>query len=410
MSVASVGAGLSLRTAQRQSAATSVATNPSATLDTLKILDTDGSGTVTFDEVKAFADKLGLNPIQTVQEFQELDINRDGILEALEISNTIRKEDEDQARATAEVAASVSLSAPAVDPALPSVPLATVAVATPPVATSPVGNLSLIAFPSSPTPAVPAAATIAGTPAAAPAPPPAGSAPAEGATPVAAAAAKAPMLAASALTSSTEALPIVPGALASETVPPSISVPSTLGPHVSAQIVAEHAVPAVVAPDSLAGSHSFALRAQHAQLESSASESQHWQEMTQAASIAHQLAALTQQDTAQKQRDQYRTLELDTYAKELRINATKLMESTPLLAQDAAQAAALIEITKSRQQVAMLEKQAHEVEEQAARLRAHASAAMAKALKARQNMVAVVQGLAADAVSNITATYSRIES
>merc|ERR1719281_2046391 len=60
---------------------------PAVALSAIKALDTDGSGKAEKNEVEAFARLQGVSAEQISQEFEELDTNRDGALEADEIGN-----------------------------------------------------------------------------------------------------------------------------------------------------------------------------------------------------------------------------------------------------------------------------------------------------------------------------------
>lgn len=61
----------------------------SAALETIKALDTDGSGKVERAEVEAFARSQGLSAEEVQEEFKGLDKNGDGDLEAEELTSTL---------------------------------------------------------------------------------------------------------------------------------------------------------------------------------------------------------------------------------------------------------------------------------------------------------------------------------
>jgi len=113
------------------------------TTSALRALDRDGSGTVSWGEVKAFAEGQGLESDDILNEFSDLDTNKDGELDTEELAATL---DADQQQEQLEVAVPVApptqpqlaakpaplLAAPLVKPAPILPPPAAAAVAAPP--------------------------------------------------------------------------------------------------------------------------------------------------------------------------------------------------------------------------------------------------------------------------------------
>lgn len=86
-------------------AAAVLAAPTSSANNAFNALDTDGSGTVTVAEIKKFALSQGLNEMQTLTEFKELDLNKNGLLELEEIGHSLEQADASTAAAHSKDAA-----------------------------------------------------------------------------------------------------------------------------------------------------------------------------------------------------------------------------------------------------------------------------------------------------------------
>lgn len=349
------------------------ATTPSETgLITLKALDSDHSGMVSFEEVKQFAKAQGLDELETTQEFKELDTDGDGQLGAEEISRTL---DDTQA------AAAPAVVAPAV---APPVAAAASAVVTPAVAP--------------PVVAAPPVAAAAKTPV-----PPAAKTP-----PVAAAAQSSPVAASPA--ASAHILANTSAANAAK------SVADTSHPAPPAAAAANKSVTVVASPNVkiAAQSESKAFLSMKKINSLEVNETNELEEATgeaeQQASriVAEQFARMAERVLKQQNEDQDRAVALEAYAKELRANATKLSTSVTSLAQEAARAAAAAEIKRSVVKIDEIEQQARAAEEHAAQLREEADKALQNALQAKDNMTNAVEDLAESAVANMSATLKAL--
>jgi len=296
--------GLSLLQLHQESSATV----PSETdMITLKALDSDNSGAVSFEEVKLFAKAQGLDERQAAEEFKELDIDGDSQLSAEEISKTL---EDSQRDAPAHVAP------------------------TPPVVVAP-----------------PATAPAVGPP---------------------------PESASSAMVASSAA-PVVEKAGAATTSAasaPSVTQGSVISP--SGNDVAK------------SSSKTFLgiKRGRNAELNQTFEFDKATSEAEEQASrmVAEQFARMAEKVLEQQTEDQEQATALEAYAKELRANATKLSDSVTSLAQEAAHAAATVEIEKSATKVVELEKKSRTAKEEASQLHMEAERALQNALQAKDNM------------------------